>query len=130
MNNPIMNKSLEFSVQVSLLNEAYVTTGMDTTVTHKLLEVATSMGANISKSIYGVDKTEFAELLHEALKDLAECIYLLNVMMQANLFAYDYLFLMNMAEDLKNMLVVSIKSARGTVVSKWDKYSGYSGITA
>lgn len=124
MSNPIFVRSAELLVQVSLFYEKFCETELDNTVAKQLLLSATNCGSNINKSIYGENKEDFTNLLHQALKDIAECIYLLNVLMQYNLFTYDYTALLQLADEIRNMLIASINASKAPVTKKrYDNYS-------
>lgn len=123
MTNPIFGKSIEFTSQIALFYESYSKSGLDATIAQELLLAATKMGTSINKSIYGNNKDEFVSFLKEALKDAVECVYLLNTLAQANLFSYDYAFLLSLAEDIKNTLIASVNATGNSKTSKWDKYN-------
>lgn len=123
MNNPVFVRSAEFLVQISIFYEKFCETDLDNTVAKQLLLSATSCGSNINKSIYGEDRNDFVGLLHKSLKDIAESIYLLNVLMQSNLFSYNYAFLLQLADEIKNMLISSINAAKASAPRK--RYDAY-----
>lgn len=131
MSNPIFSKSVEFLAQIALFHESYVKSGLDTTVSQQLLNAATELGANINKSVYGEGKDEFNDSIQNALKNSVECVYLLNTLIQMNLFQYDYMFLLSMAQDIRNVLMASVNAQKKTSKGddKWAKYrgGGYSG---
>lgn len=128
MNNPIFVRSAEFLVQISLFYEKFCETDLDNTVARQLLLSTTNCGSNINKSIYGEDKEDFTNLLHQALKDIAECVYLLNVLMKSNLFPYNYAFLLQIADEIRNMLIASINASKPPVTRKrYDTYGSSSG---
>ena len=123
MNSPIFVRAAEFLVQISLFYEKFSETDLDNTVAKQLLLSATRCGSNINKSIYGEDKEDFVSLLHQSLKDIAESIYLLNVLMQSNLFSYNYTFLLQVADEIRNMLISSINASRTAAPRK--RYDAY-----
>ncbi|MBQ5565684.1 MAG: four helix bundle protein [Clostridia bacterium] len=125
MSNIIFNKSVEFLAQIALFNEAYSKSGLDETISKRLLEAASDMGTHINKSVYGDDKTAFNSHLQEALKASVECVYLLKTLSSMNLFPYDYVYLISMVQDIKNVLIASINANKNTSAaqSKWNKYN-------
>ena len=123
MSNMIFNKSVEFLAQIALFNESYTKSGLDETITKRLLEAASDMGTHINKSVYGDDKNEFTVNLQEALKAAVECVYLLKTLSQMNLFPYDYGYLISMVQDIKNVLIASINASKNKYESKWNRYN-------
>lgn len=125
MSNIIFNKSVEFLAQIALFNEAYSKSGLDETISKRLLAAASDMGTHINKSVYGDDKGAFNEHLQEALKSAVECVYLLKTLSSMNLFPYDYVYLISMVQDIKNVLIASINANKATSASqsRWDKYN-------
>lgn len=125
VSNVIFNKSVEFLAQIALFNEAYSKSGLDESISKRLLAAATDMGTHINKSVYGDDKSAFNVHLQEALKSSVECVYLLKTLSSMNLFPYDYVYLISMVQDIKNVLIASINANKNTstVQSKWNKYN-------
>lgn len=125
MSNIIFNKSVEFLAQIALFNEAYSKSGFDETISKRLLEAASEMGTHINKSVYGDDKTDFNDHLQEALKASVECVYLLKTLSSMNLFPYDYVYLISLLQDIKNVLIASINANKTNNVStsKWNRYN-------
>ena len=125
MSNVIFSKSVEFLAQIALFNEAYSKSGLDETISKRLLQAASDMGTHINKSVYGDDKGAFNDHLHEALKSAVECVYLLKTLSSMNLFPYDYVYLISMVQDIKNVLIASINAnkASSAAQSKWNKYN-------
>ena len=112
MSSPIFARSADFLVQISQFYEQFCKTGLDDTVARKLLLSALECGNNINRAIYGKNKEEFTEFLHKALKDIAESIYLLNVLWQSGLFSYNYALLLQVADEIKGLLISSINAGR------------------
>lgn len=122
MSNIIFNKSVEFLAQIALFNEAYSKSGLDESISKRLLDAASDMGTHINKSVYGDDKGEFTNHLQEALKNAVECVYLLKTLSSMNIFPYDYIYLISMVQDIKNVLIASINANKSSSTSKWNKY--------
>ncbi len=122
MANLLFDKSLEMSVQIALFHQAYVSAGLSSQAADKLLTASLEVGEKIHKSIYGEDEDEFTSILQDALMEVSDVLYLLNVLLQSKLVAYDYVYLIDMAEEIKTMLITSIKAAK-TKESKWDQYT-------
>ena len=116
MNNPLLEKSLDFATQIVLFYEDFSKTKKDTTIAKQLLRSATSIGANINEAIYGNSKADFISKLHIALKETGESIYWLTLLERTNLRPYDYQSLLLLAEEIKRMLIASLNTAKNKTV--------------
>ena len=112
MEGPLLNKSLEFATQIVLFYEECVKSKRDTTIAKQLLRSATSVGANINEAIYGNSKPDSIAKLHISLKEVSESIYWLTLLKNTKLFEYDYDNSINLAEEIKRMLISSINTAK------------------
>ena len=115
MGSPLLNKSLEFATQIVLFYEEYAKSKRDTTIAKQLLRSATSVGANINEAIYGNSKPDFISKLHISLKEVSESIYWLTLLRNTKLFEYDYDNSINLAEEIKRMLISSINTAKQNI---------------
>ena len=75
MNSPLLEKSMDFAMQIVLFYEEFSKSKKDTTIAKQLLRSATSVGANINEAIYGNSKADFISKLHISLKETGESIY-------------------------------------------------------
>ncbi|MBQ1388395.1 MAG: hypothetical protein IIY78_02095 [Clostridia bacterium] len=128
MSTAIFDKSVEFLAQITLFNESYSKSGLDRTITNRLVQAAAEMGTHINKSVYGNDKAAFNACLQDALKYSVECMFLLKAISSTNLFPYDYVFLITMVQDIKNVLIASLNANKpqqdqSATQSKWNKYN-------
>ena len=112
MDSPLLNKSLEFATKIVLFYEQYSKSKRDTTIAKQLLRSATSVGANINEAIYGNSRADFISKLHISLKEISESIYWLTLLRNTKLFEYDYENDINLAEEIKRMLISSINTAK------------------
>ena len=110
--SPLLEKSLDFSTRIVLFYEYFSKVRKDTTLAKQLLRSSTSIGANINEAIYGVSRADFISKLHISLKETGESIYWLMLFKRTNLIDYDFDSLISLAEELKRMLISSIKTAR------------------
>lgn len=113
MSSPLLEKSLDFATQIVLFYETFSKTKKDTTIAKQLLRSATSIGANINEAVYGNSKADFISKLHIALKETGESIYWLTLLSRTSLFSYDYAALLQLAEEIKRMLIASLNTAKG-----------------
>ena len=112
MESPLINKSLEFATQIVLFYEDYSKSKKDTTIAKQLLRSATSVGANINEAIYGNSKPDFIAKLHISLKEVSESIYWLKLLNNTKIFDYDYNSAIELADEIKRMLISSINTAK------------------
>ena len=112
MSSPLLEKSMDFATKIVLFYEEYSKNKKDTTLAKQLLRSATSIGANINEAIYGNSKADFISKLHISLKETGESIYWLTLLKRTNLINYDFDPLLFLAEELKRMLISSIKTAK------------------
>ena len=112
MESPLLNKSLEFATQIVLFYEEYAKSKRDTTIAKQLLRSATSVGANINEAIYGNSNPDFIAKLHISLKEVSESIYWLILLNNTKIFDYDYNSAIDLAEEIKRMLISSINTAK------------------
>ena len=112
MNSPLLEKSLDLATEILIFYENFSKSHKDTTIAKQLLRSATSVGANINEAIYGNSKADFIAKLHISLKETGESIYWLTLLKRTNIFEYDYQKLLSIAEEIKRMLVASLKTAK------------------
>lgn len=112
MNSPLLEKSLNFAASIVMFYEDYAKAKKDTTIAKQLLRSATSIGANLNEAVYGSSKADFISKLHISLKETGESIYWLTLLKRTNLFIYDYDELLSLSEEIKRMLISSLKTAK------------------
>lgn len=112
MESPLLDKSMEFASHVVLFYEAFSKNRKDATIAKQLLRSATSIGANINEAVYGNSKADFIAKLHISLKETGESIYWLTLLKRTAIFEYNYDLLLSQAEEVKRMLIASIKTAK------------------
>ena len=113
MNNPLLEKSLDFATEIVLFYEEYAKTKKDTTIAKQLLRSATSIGANINEANYGQSPADFISKMHIALKETAETEYWIKL-----LFMSEYIddkmssSLLDDCLEIKRILIASINTAK------------------
>lgn len=112
MNSPLLEKSLDFATKIVLFYEQFSKTKKDTTIAKQLLRSATSIGANINEAVYGNSKADFVAKLHISLKETGESIYWLTLLKRTDIIEYNFDELLSLAEEIKRMLISSIKTAK------------------
>ena len=109
MNSPLLDKSLDFATQIVLFYEEFSKSKKDTTIAKQLIRSATSIGANINEAVYGNSKADFISKLHISLKETGESIYWLTLLKRTKLIDYDFDSLLSLAEEIKRMLISSLR---------------------
>ncbi len=112
MSSPLLEKSMDFAVQIVLFYEKFSASKKDTTIAKQLLRSATSIGANINEAVYGNSKADFISKLHISLKETGESIYWLTLLKRTRLVEYDFDALLSLAEEIKRMLIASLNTAK------------------
>lgn len=112
MNSPLLEKSLDFAAKIVMFYEEFSKTRKDTTIAKQLLRSATSIGANINEAVYGNSKADFISKLHISLKETGESIYWLTLLKRTDLIEYNFDELLSLAEEIKRMLISSLKTAK------------------
>ena len=112
METPLLDKSLDFSINVVKFYEAFSKSGKNLTIANQLLRSATSVGANINESIYSISKADFISKLHISLKEINESLYWLEILIKTKIFEYNYNSLKSQAIEIKKMLISSLKTAK------------------
>lgn len=113
MEGPLLDKSLEFASRVVLFYEEFSKSKKDPTIAKQLLRSATSIGANINEAVYGNSKADFIAKLHISLKETGESIYWLTLLKRTKLIDYGFDQLLSLLEEIKRMLIASLKTAKG-----------------
>ena len=112
MDSPLLSKSLDLATSVVLFYEAISKSRRDTTIAKQLLRSATSIGANLNEAIYGNSRADFVSKLHISLKETGESIYWLTLLKRTGIFEYDYDSMLSLAEEIKRMLIKTLKTTK------------------
>ena len=72
-----------------------------------------TVGANINEAVYGNSKADFIAKLHISLKETGESIYWLTLLKRTKLIDYGFDHLLSLAEEIKRILIASLKTAKG-----------------
>ena len=110
--NPLLEKSLDFSVEIVNFYELFLKSHKDKTIANQLLRSATGVGANINEATGAVSRADFVSKLHISLKEVNETIYWLEIFKRTNFFEYDYETLLKRAIEIKKILVSSLKTTK------------------
>ena len=108
-NNPLLDKTLDFSVDIVTFYKNVLDTNQDKTLATQLLRSATSVGANVQEAIGAISKADFISKLHIALKEINETIYWLQVFDRTPLYKHNFRDLLTKAIEIKKIITASIK---------------------
>ena len=111
-NSPLLDKSLDFSVEIVKFYELFNKTHKDNIISNQLLRAATSIGANANEASGAVSRADFVSKLHISLKETNETLYWLEILKRTNFFEYDYDLLINHATEIKRIIVSSLKTTK------------------
>ena len=78
--NPIVDKSLDFAVQIVKLNKYLRDEHSEYVLSNQLLRSGTSIGANVREAIYAQTKADFNAKMYIALKEAGESAYWLELL--------------------------------------------------
>lgn len=108
-NNPLLDKTLDFSVDIVTFYKNVLDTNQDKTLATQLLRSATSVGANVQEAIGAISKADYISKLHIALKEINETIYWLQVFDRTPLYKHNFRDLLTKAIEIKKIITASIK---------------------
>ena len=111
-NNPLLDKTLDFSVDIVTFYKNVLDTNQDKTLATQLLRSATSVGANVQEAIGAISKADYISKLHIALKEINETIYWLQVFDRTPLYKHNFRDLLTKAIEIKKIITASIKTAK------------------
>lgn len=101
--NILAEKSKKFALRIIKLYMFLKNEKHETIMSRQLLRCGTSIGANISESVYAQSKPDFITKLTIALKEASETKYWLELLAESSVINFSQI------EDLKNECVELIK---------------------
>ena len=110
--NVLIDKSIKFAARIVKLQKYLLAEKKESVISKQIIRSGTSIGANINEANYGNSKADFISKLHISLKETSESIYWLTLLDRTRLFDYSYDELLSIAEEIKRMLVASLKTAK------------------
>lgn len=111
--NVCLDKSVEFSIAIIKCTERIAKEKNEYVLTKQLLRSGTSIGANVSESVYAQSKPDFIHKLSIALKEAKESYYWLKLLRTTgymNQSEFDSIISLN--NDLLNLLSKSIRTSK------------------
>ena len=112
-NNVIRNKSKTFAIRIVSLYKVLTNERREYVLSKQLLRSGTSIGANISESVYASSRADFLNKLLIALKEASETEYWLDLLMEAEyLSAEEHLSLRSDCIELIKLLTSITKALK------------------
>ncbi len=114
--NVCLDKSVEFSIAIIKCTERIAKEKNEYVLTKQLLKSGTSIGANVSESVYAQSTPDFIHKLSIALKEAKESYYwvkLLRTTGYMNQSEFENIISLN--NDLLNLLSKSIRTSKGNL---------------
>ena len=112
-NNPIADKSFDFSVRIIKLYKYLCDEKKEYVLSKQILRSGTSVGANIEEAIGGYTKKDFRHKLSISYKEIRETKYWLRLLKETDYIQPDlFESLFKDAEELAKMLFTIIKNSK------------------
>lgn len=109
----LTDKAIAFSARILKLYKFLTEEKKEYIVSKQIVRSGTSIGANITEANYGQSKADFISKLHIALKESAETIYWLKLLVRTDyLTQQEYSSLITDCEELLKILTASINTAK------------------
>ncbi len=110
--NPIVEKTFEFSVRIVNMYKYLLKTKKEFIISKQILRSGTSIGANVSEAQKGQTKADFSAKMNIALKEANETEYWLRLLYRTDyLTQRQYRSMAKEMEEIISMLVCICKTA-------------------
>ena len=111
----LLDKSLHFAARIVKLHQYLLKNKHEAVISKQVLRSGTSIGANANEAIYGISKAEFIAKMHIALKETAETVYWIRLLLLSEyLDPEEGKSLLSDCLEIKRILIATIKSAKET----------------
>ncbi len=112
-NNILRDKSKDFAIRIVNLNKHLRKYKQETVLAKQTLRSGTSIGANISESIYAQSKADFVTKLHIALKEASETEFWIELLADTDYISEsEKMSLLKDCRELIKMLIASINTVK------------------
>ena len=113
MDNPILNKSFNFSVKIIRLYQGLIAEKKEYNLSKQILRSATSIGANVEEAIGGLSKKDFAAKMGIAYKEARETHYWLRLLHATDYIdTHQYESLLKDCDEILKILFSIIRTAK------------------
>lgn len=111
--NMLREKSKAFAIRIVNLNKFLRNLKNETVISKQLLRSGTSVGANISESVYAQSKADFITKLHIALKEASETEFWIELLANTEYISQsESESLLNDCRELIRMLISSLNTSK------------------
>ena len=111
MDSVMLDKSKKFAVRIVRMHRYLCDEKREYVISRQALRSGTSIGANIAEAEYGSTRKEFASMLYIALRECAETLYWLELLVNTgSIRAQQYRSLRADCEELRKMLSSATKT--------------------
>ena len=112
-NSILLDKSLLFAARIVKLNEYLTKEKKETVIAKQIIRSATSIGANANEAIYGQSKADFIAKLQISLKETAETVYWLRLLILSEYITdKEGNSLLDDCLEIKRILISTLKTAK------------------
>jgi len=109
--NPILNKSLDFSIKIVQFCKILKYKKKEYNLANQLIRSGTSIGANANEAVIGSSKKDFINKMNIALKEAYETRYWLIILWKTD-YLGEHKYLLNGVDELIRMLVKIVKTSK------------------
>ena len=114
--NEVREKSIAFAKRVVFAYQYLCDEKKEYILSKQFLRSGTSIGANIAEAQYGSSRKDFLNKLYIALKECAETLYWLDLLVSCNYLSQaEYLSLHDDCDELRKLLSSITKSTRNSI---------------
>jgi four helix bundle protein len=118
-NNPLREKTADFSLRIINLYKYLTDEFNDYVISNQVLRSGTSVGANVAEAIYAQTKRDFVTKLSISLKEASETEYWFDLLYRSGYIKEkEFESLLSDAEEIRKMLVSSIKTSKKSINDK------------
>lgn len=115
-NNILLEKAESFAIRIVKLCNLLKDDKKEFNISNQLFRSGTSIGANISESIYAVSKADFINKLHIAIKEASESKFWVKLLLSTNYINQnEFNSLNNDISELLKMLTTAIKTSKNNL---------------
>ena len=115
----LKDKSYAFALRIVKLARYMQEEHKEYVLSRQALRSGTSIGANIFEALYAQSKKDFIAKLSISLKEASETLYWLNLIFDSDYINKRlFLSLFNEADEIRIMLISSIKTAKNNLASE------------
>ena len=109
----LLDKSLKFAARIVKLHKYLIKEKHESIISKQIIRSATSIGANANEAIYGQSKADFLAKLHISLKETAETVYWLRLLVLSDYITeIEGQSLIADCLEIKRILIATLNTAK------------------